>query len=874
MSVEAFLEDGGAAVLDNAVAGTTSGALRLDQEARGQSASSRVVRSGSWESIDVEVVANGTDGARAEAEVRNDAGSVTLNGASAATRPTGPRGPERDAALSLRGTTVGDGHDVNVGLLSTSRATGGNAGAPGRGGHATSESIGIAEGESDVRVRDSATGGAGLGDVGGSASSSAEGRAAGSGAVTVESTARAGSGGRGAIGGTAAARAHGVSETGRVEATATAIGAIGSDSSGVGLSGGDVTLTNAVTASTRGDVVLRQTARGGEGGRGLGIGTGGVGGDASSMLEYTHASDGNLDITVEAIGGAGGGFTSNRADSGSAFASANGESTGNVAIEATALGTNATLGTVRGVSTGGGDVSVTATAEDTGGSDVTIVDATEGQTDGGGLALRQFARGRSGANVRSELTQRAEVRVLDARVAATIEGVPDADPSETADALVDVTNTAGNVVADARAERARVVRVRQVARSTGDGNEVRVGADRDSGAYLGSELSASESIGTAEGDALVRVSDRAAAGATGEAASSAFGENRGSSSVFVSASATGGSASSGIGPAGSAQAEAFGRSTSGEVNVSVNQTGGSGQSRSRTRSDGADSHLENAASGETAGNLVLSQTATGGRGEGGGTGGNASSRLTHEHTGAGNLTLQSTANGGFGAEGGTDGEGFASVRGVGSADVDVSATAGGRGELGEVTAISTGGGRAAARGSVTTDEAIALDNLVTAESSGSVSIHQQILLNGFGFRGEPHRPIRGRRVDLRIRVDLAVPDLGCAGGTGHAHDRRPRREPRRERFGRRIRAIGSGRRCRRPTRSHRRRRLRELRRGRHGRLGVRRTRRRLRDRRVDRACTWRRSGRCSCRRPGWLRLDRVRRWLGDRDRGSPCRRRR
>ena len=396
---------GADAVLTNAVTGSTSGALTLAQTAvagsGAKAGSAQSTLDFSTDSLSLElhsesrgggefsfVPANPTDGvASSIARAENLGGSaaafalaegfIELGYPYYELKPIGS-----DAAASAFARSVGDHHDVTVGALPSatgprqSGAYGANgfdayvSGAAGlNGGAATSDSQGVAEGDSAVHVFDEAVAGdggqgnGGIGGSGGTAVSSATGRNTGDSAVVVRAEAVGGRGGfattAGGSGGTATASASGSSSgAGSVDVTAIQRGGAGNLYYGPTVTGGrgaDSNMRDAVTGSSGGLLSLLQRAVGGDGGTGRDAA---AGGSASSDLTAANPGGGAIAAVVEAMAGSG-------AYGISAFAFPNMSvgGTGGAAHAATtaeALGASAASATARAVAGAGGGANGTA----------------------------------------------------------------------------------------------------------------------------------------------------------------------------------------------------------------------------------------------------------------------------------------------------------------------------------------------------------------------------------------------------------------------------------------------------------------------------------------------------------------------------------
>ncbi len=268
------------AVLDNAIDGETTGSLSLRQVARASRsglaeagargragrASSHLSKSGSFDSLTLEAIAQGGSfggpgsSATAEAVVDalNDAGAVVAVG-----EATGGVFGTASSAVTARSTAPG------APVTATGRGIGGSSGAGdsslSRGMDATSETTAISEAGGDVTVTDVAYAGGGTSDgrPGGNASSRALGQTTGTGTVEVSASARAGSGlsgGSSGATGTVSVEARGESELGDVSVTAAAdFNRPGFGDSGPGPAPVAI-LEDVVTGRTGGHLTLRQIA--------------------------------------------------------------------------------------------------------------------------------------------------------------------------------------------------------------------------------------------------------------------------------------------------------------------------------------------------------------------------------------------------------------------------------------------------------------------------------------------------------------------------------------------------------------------------------------------------------------------------------------
>lgn len=387
--------NGAAAILSNAVDGSTTGALSLTQYAYGGAAGatedgsalagearSTLSQVRSVQSLRLEAGATGGRGsdvpnsgiagtggsARALVEATNQSGSAfaigrTQGGAGGAGTVGGTNGL---AAGGLGGWAFGSAGATTHGNGNTARTsnqvvggTGGITGAAslassGAGGNAESSSTAIAIGDSAAVIYDIARGGDGgasavLGGNGGNAVSSGYASNNGTNSVTVEVFSYGGSGGSITIGGTAGTggigrigTARGVSTGGNVTVTAT----VGSGSGGLSYGttpagrGTDAALTDAVSGSTPATLTLQQKVIGGSGG--TSNGDAGHGADASTSLTYTDTLAQHLVGTIIATGGRGGQSSSATSGSGgNAIASGNLISARDLTLTVSAIGGSA-----------------------------------------------------------------------------------------------------------------------------------------------------------------------------------------------------------------------------------------------------------------------------------------------------------------------------------------------------------------------------------------------------------------------------------------------------------------------------------------------------------------------------------------------------
>jgi hypothetical protein len=269
----------------------------------------------------------------------------------------------------------------------------GALGIGGEGGSARSTLAGQSPDGGALVVHSAAVAGAGASRApGGSASATASGESVSD--VSVEAVATGGASGAdgGLPGGAAHASAEGRSTGGGdVSVTAIQTGGAGSPrvlASTVG-AGGTSSMTDAVRGSTSGRLTLTQDARGGS----AGSGGSGSGGSASSMLTASNPGGGALAVRILATGGVG-------TIGGASLAAGSAESAADVSIEAISTAGNGTsgagsasLGPVVGSSTGGGAVSVVASAIGGVGGAVSMIGPVVGSSTGGAVSVVASAIG-------------------------------------------------------------------------------------------------------------------------------------------------------------------------------------------------------------------------------------------------------------------------------------------------------------------------------------------------------------------------------------------------------------------------------------------------------------------------------------------------
>ena len=201
--------------------------------------------------------------------------------------------------------------------------------------------------------------------------------------------------------------------------SATGVGGRGGDPGAAATSGGDAAAT--AETQTSGGAVAFAKATGGVGGDGLADLTAGPGGDAlaSAVAENTNAE--SVQVTAQAYGGQGGPFE---------FSPPGNDGPGGD-------GGSASRGSVHGASTGGGQVTVEATAAggDGGragpgktagaGAPIALDDAVDGDTSGS-LILRQYAIGGSSGDGLDPSAGSAESHLTRAKSASSLELVTEA----------------------------------------------------------------------------------------------------------------------------------------------------------------------------------------------------------------------------------------------------------------------------------------------------------------------------------------------------------------------------------------------------------------------------------------------------------------
>lgn len=614
--------------------------------------------------------------------------SATNEGGSA-TASTGARGAFlSDAVAEATAKSINDGDAVKTsGVLSGPfefqhdeiNAIGG-AGSDG-----SSTSTGIAEGNSEVTVADVALGGVGVrsnsaavdGGDGGEGFSTAFGSNGGDASVAVSALGRGGNGGQGediaGNAGTGHATAYGESSgNGSVTVTVTQIGGDGGDGV-VGGAGASAIIENAVGGRTSGTLVLRQIARGGEGGLSNRFGGehGAVAGDALSTLSLIDDSSTILSATSEAFGGIGGAILNDRSANG-AVSGAGGDAAsdielvGHKTVAATAAATGGSGGFTSSLPQAVGGIGGAATASAIGENDstaeVTVMAISEGGQGGRGGGSSPGGRGGNGgaseASARGVSSGGGAVTVSAAQFGGnggdgTVGGagmsstlIDAVSGSTTGDLTLIQHSRGGNGGGGSNSFSPGNVR----AGLAGDAISVLSFTDVDAGTLTGFSEATGGNGGSSSGGN--------ANGAVGGAALASI-SLIGAADVSATARAlggTGGNASNGIrGDGGAATlGTVWGESGGGgRVVVSGSVLGGSGASTNFTDApagNGADVALDNIVDGYTTHELHLIQSATGGaagdssRGADGASG-NALSYLARHKT-ANALTVETQAIGG------------------------------------------------------------------------------------------------------------------------------------------------------------------------------------------------------------------------------------
>lgn len=603
---------GGSVAIDNAVDGETTGELTLRQIAIAgaglepppgtlRDASSRLERTRSAEHFTVHSEAQGL-AAEAYGNATNTSGSVSVEVVASGATRLGITGG--DAFATAVGTTHANGQAVEVGADDLVNATGGrgigdtNSQTFEAGGLASSNSSGVAMGDSQVSVFDRAVGGEGAfsssfsfprpvdhaGTDGGTATSQASAINAGGSAVLSDAKAIGGMGGNAqgddmmaGRGGDATASASGESTGGAdVRVRAEAIGGRGGYRNGDGLAGqgGDASVTN-LTGSTSGLLTLEAIATGGRGG-------------AESILRF-HSSlgrGGDAHIALDASNGSGGALE--------------------IIAEGTATrGGRVTFGTIRGSSSTGADVSVSAILDEGGDRfanplpegtsfrpSISLIDAVQGETSGTLRLLQAVDGGGEGGIVENQLSD------VGSRAGVALETLARARDGSDAIARSNAMNDEGWATTDSSAHSDSGREAIAEAGAVGAGSEeTRATASSRLDSTTDGELSqtAARAVSTADGSVVATANSVANGGA--DAIASAYGQNNGASEVFVSAAAS----SAGEG-GGRLEADAEGFSTKGgDVSVSASA------SRSEEVVTASETVLRDAVHGGTSGVLSLDQ---------------------------------------------------------------------------------------------------------------------------------------------------------------------------------------------------------------------------------------------------------------------------
>jgi hypothetical protein len=718
---------GGAPSLVDVVGGETTGSLTLDQTAFGGSsytsagaAESRLTHTGSHTDLRVFSTANGGFGlggasaasATAEVDIGNTAG-----GAFGEVRARGGDGFEAngaDAFARTRIQTSGDGHDVWVGSPSSSTsdpipsftgASGGSS-AHGRGGSATSESIGIASGDSLVSVYDGALGGSTgsqvEGTVGGAARSHAEGSNEGGADVVVSAHAQGGVH-YGGAGGSATATATGSSQTGNVFVMARETGG----ESGVAGGARDEETVDAVSGSSAGKLTLHQLTEGGDTWRQDHL-PDLEGGDARSVLAASNPGGGALEAIVEARGGHGWGR-----DGGAASVAGTAEGAADVTLIGRAVGGETDRARGRGgaasveslfarstsdgrvmvvaEATGGGGIPIYTYRGSGSGGDAVLVDAVDGETRGS-LTLEQHARGgvlddrggpgRSGGSATSQLQRRVTAETFTLRSKATAS-------SGWLDGAAALATGSGHNSGD----HALV----EVAAGGGDSRGANGGAASarggDATAFGEASADRSRSRGPLQADVITRASAGAGDGGLWTDGDLAQLERVQGGRAVSRAQSRG------------ASAEATSRATGG--------AGGSVRAASGERRGGRGGEAVSEARVETRSRIARAYSdAYGGAGGllTGSTGGGGDATASATSTGPGAAEAFANAVGGAGGAG-AEGNAFALAEAVGGrvrADATASFEAGSGGAPLTVQAVGAGKGRASVAAAVTTESLVEL----------------------------------------------------------------------------------------------------------------------------------------------------------------------
>jgi hypothetical protein len=596
--------------LVDVVDGETTGDLTLNQTARAGDVGSRissrgdaksdltVSRSASSLTVMSEALGGNTE---AVAHATNDAGSVDVTTRSSAYLSAGQAsGGARDAGTATAhatGVTSGDGHNVTVRSSASYNAVG-EAGSDGltggRGSDVSSESIGIANGDSQVSVRDVVHAGAG-----GSASSSSN---------------NAGRGGDASS--SASGQNAGASRAGVYASAVGGIGGTGMGNTQVAGRGGDAIASGVVDSTGGAPVTITIKATGGEGGA---VGTEplegeGRGGDAR-VAQLTGSTSGELKMSADITGGRGGARTTNYSEyihlgrGGDAIVDIDTTNTGggNLTLDVNAKaqdGGRVILENVRGVGIDGASVTVDLDVQITGAGlgpavpgaprideSASLINAVSGETTGV-LDLKQTIQGAQGGVLRNELIRAGAHEGLSTNTKAA------GRVGTSTESISKSTNTAGWAigVSEAQSWGGTETLSESIAHGTGDGETRASAYSTTSGSHSNGVLTSSiaEAITTGAGD--VAASSRVSESNGGRAVSNAYAENAGTGNVTVGVMVSSSSA-------GASEFEVEGRGVStggGDVLVSA-------QLYRRGDQDPGTTSLHNSVSGSTTGELWLYQ---------------------------------------------------------------------------------------------------------------------------------------------------------------------------------------------------------------------------------------------------------------------------
>ena len=466
-------------------------------------------------------------------------------------------------------------------------------------------------------------------------------------------------------------------------------------------------------------------------------GTGALG-TATAIGVSTGTSAGHSAVSVYAGGYGSGGDSLG----GAGYASASGRNDGPdpVSVNAVAeggLGTaggTGTVGSATAVSTGGGDVVVSAIAGASNGAGAAVNNASGQSSAGGTVSVTATATGGEGSGgggdpVVGENGGDATIGTLSGQSASgavTVSATVVGGNGGFGIAGIGVTGNGGNGADEALTNAVTgatsgdlVLRQTAVGGSAGSSEGGAPGAAGNAQSDLNFTATATNSpqsvvldssaLGGAGGSVYYSPTSFFKSTTGGTALAGATAHVFGAASVSVMASATGGAGTT-FGPASvtdggvAAVGSVFGQSSSGDVAVAAIVTGGSGGGYSSNPSSyagtGASEALTNAVTGITSGNLTLDQTAIGGAGgdatgSNGGAGGDATSALAFTASSSDaprSLNIDSVAQGGRGGStgygngpypiplhGGSSGDALASANGVilGDSSANVVASAAG-----------------------------------------------------------------------------------------------------------------------------------------------------------------------------------------------------